>query len=55
MAPECWDDWKGAGQEMDIWSLGCIAYHLLSGQLPFGSGRRAIREVARFQIIIQNL
>lgn len=49
MAPECWDDWKGAGQEMDIWALGCIAYHLISGQPPFGTGRRAIRDVSRFQ------
>ncbi|UZH01154.1 serine/threonine protein kinase (plasmid) [Pantoea anthophila] len=49
MAPECWDDWKNAGQPMDIWALGCIAYHLLNGEPPFGTGRRAIRDVARYQ------
>ncbi|MDO6408681.1 serine/threonine-protein kinase [Pantoea phytobeneficialis] len=49
MAPECWDDWKNAGKPMDIWALGCIAYHLVSGTPPFGTGRRAIRDVARYQ------
>lgn len=47
MAPECWNDWKGAGQPMDIWALGCIAYQLLSGKAPFGIGRAAIFNVAR--------
>jgi serine/threonine-protein kinase len=46
MAPECWDNWKDAGQPMDVWSLGCIAYQLLAGELPFGYGRIAIRNVA---------
>jgi serine/threonine protein kinase len=49
MAPECWDDWKNAGQSMDIWSLGCVAYQLLSGLPPFGSGRTAIMNVAKYQ------
>ncbi|HHQ6617616.1 TPA: serine/threonine-protein kinase [Serratia fonticola] len=49
MAPECWDDWKKAGKPMDIWSLGCVAYQLLSGEPPFGSGRPAIMNVAKFQ------
>ncbi|WP_368930479.1 serine/threonine-protein kinase [Achromobacter xylosoxidans] len=46
MAPECWEDWKAAGQPMDIWALGCITYHLLAGAPPFGVGRAAIRNVA---------
>jgi serine/threonine-protein kinase len=45
MAPECWQDWKGAGQPMDIWALGCIGYHLLTGSPPFGSGASAIGAV----------
>ena len=47
MAPECWLDWKAAGQPMDIWAFGCIAYQLLTGQPPFGVGRSAIFNVGR--------
>lgn len=49
MAPECWSNWRGAGQAMDVWALGCIAYQLLSGELPFGSGRAAIMAVAKLE------
>lgn len=48
MAPECWSNWKGAGQPMDIWALGCISYQLITGELPFGSGRNAIVNI--FQV-----
>lgn len=47
MAPECWIDWKKAGQPMDIWALGCIAYQLIAGSPPFGIGRNAIFNVGR--------
>lgn len=47
MAPECWINWKGSGQPMDIWALGCIAYQLLTGAPPFGIGRAAIFNVGR--------
>lgn len=50
MAPECWSDWKTAAQPSDIWALGCIAYHLLAGDPPFGSGRVAIKNLARAEI-----
>ena len=49
MAPECWVDWKNAGQAIDIWALGCIAYQLLSGVPPFGLGRIAIANVVRVE------
>ncbi len=47
MAPECWADWKNAGQPMDIWALGCIAFQLLAGDPPFGTGRAAIANVIK--------
>lgn len=50
MAPECWSDWRAAGLAMDIWALGCIAYQLVTGTLPFGSGRPAIMALARLEI-----
>lgn len=49
MAPECWDNWKSAGQPMDVWAIGCVAYQLLSGVTPFGSGRPAIINVVKYQ------
>ena len=50
MAPECWKDWKSAGQPSDIWGLGCIAFHLLYGDPPFGAGRSAIMNLARAEV-----
>ena len=49
MAPECFDNWKTAGQPMDIWALGCVAYHVLAGAPPFGSGTKAIYKVAELK------
>jgi serine/threonine-protein kinase len=49
MAPECWANWRDAGQPMDIWALGCIGYQLLTGELPFGSGRNAIVNLVRVE------
>lgn len=49
MAPECWSNWTDAGKPMDIWAIGCIAYQLATGSLPFGSGRPAIMAVARLE------
>lgn len=49
LAPECWVDWKSAGQPMDIWALGCIAFELLAGSPPFGTGYPAIGRVTQVQ------
>ncbi|EJN32241.1 serine/threonine protein kinase [Pseudomonas sp. GM78] len=55
MAPECWVNWKAAGQPMDIWAFGCIAYQLLVGSPPFGMGRAAIFNVGRLSFTGVNL
>jgi serine/threonine protein kinase len=47
MAPECWANWRTAGQPMDIWALGCLAHQLLTGSPPFGTGRAAIANVLK--------
>lgn len=49
LAPECWSNWPGAGQPMDVWSLGAIACHLLLGKTPFGGGAQAIMKMAQMQ------
>jgi serine/threonine protein kinase len=42
MAPEMILTQKQATLPADIWALGAILYHLVSGTLPFGSGLAAI-------------
>jgi len=37
MAPEQWDPTKEVDARADIYSLGVIAYEMLSGRVPFGS------------------
>ncbi|WP_407667064.1 serine/threonine-protein kinase [Myxococcus guangdongensis] len=38
MAPEQWGTPKGVDAKVDVYSLGALAFHLLVGEPPFGSG-----------------
>jgi serine/threonine protein kinase len=42
MAPEMIKSVKKAGMPADIWSLGALAFELISGEKPFGVGYRAV-------------
>jgi serine/threonine protein kinase len=42
MAPEAIESPKDVGSPADIWSLGAMIYQLLTGQLPYGQGLRAV-------------
>jgi serine/threonine-protein kinase len=42
MAPEMVLDPRSAALPADIWALGAILYQLLSGELPFGQGLKAV-------------
>lgn len=45
MAPEAIERPKEVGAPADIWSIGAIMYHLLSGQYPFGQGLKAVPQI----------
>lgn len=45
MAPEAIDTPKQVTQAADIWSLGAMIFHLLTGQQPFGAGLRAVQKI----------
>lgn len=48
MAPECLEDWRSAGFQSDVWSLGAIAYELIAGEPPFGAGVQAVVRVLQY-------
>jgi eukaryotic-like serine/threonine-protein kinase len=45
MAPEAIDTPKEVTRAADVWSLGAMIFHLLTGQQPFGSGLRAVQKI----------
>lgn len=45
MAPEAIDTPKEVTQAADVWSLGAMIFHILTGQQPFGSGLRAVQKI----------
>jgi eukaryotic-like serine/threonine-protein kinase len=42
IAPEMIDRPREAGQPADVWALGAMLYHLVSGHAPFGRGLRIV-------------
>ncbi|MGZ8285514.1 MAG: protein kinase domain-containing protein [Allosphingosinicella sp.] len=47
MSPEMIASVKDASFPTDIWSIGAMAYELLSSRKPFGSGLRAVSKIER--------
>jgi len=45
MAPEAIDTPKQVTQAADVWSLGAMVFHVLTGQQPFGSGLKAVQKI----------
>jgi serine/threonine-protein kinase len=45
MAPEAINTPKEVTQAADVWSLGAMIFHLLTGQQPFGSGLKAVQKI----------
>lgn len=45
MAPEMIDNAGDATAAADVWSLGALLYHLISGKRPFGSGLKAVKRI----------
>lgn len=45
MAPEAIDRPREVGPPADVWSIGAMMYQLITGQLPFGSGLKAVTRI----------
>lgn len=45
MAPEAIDTPKDVTTAADIWSLGAMMFHLITGNQPFGSGLKAVQKI----------
>ena len=51
MAPEAIETPKEVTTSADIWSLGSMMYHMLTGEMPFGSGLRAVKRITAVDIV----
>lgn len=47
MAPEYITDPASVNMPADVWALGAMMYHLLTGDLPYGSGLAAIAKIQK--------
>jgi serine/threonine-protein kinase len=45
MAPEAIERPREVGQSADVWSVGAMMYQLITGQLPFGNGLKAVLRI----------
>lgn len=45
MAPEAIETPREVGPPADVWSVGAMMFHLLSGAPPFGTGLAAVRKI----------
>lgn len=47
MAPEAIERPREVGPPADVWSIGAMIFQLVTGQLPFGSGLKAVMRILR--------
>ncbi|WP_206126737.1 protein kinase domain-containing protein [Burkholderia sp. Ac-20379] len=45
MAPEAIDTPRDVGRPADIWSIGAMMYHLMTGETPYGVGLRVVAKI----------
>lgn len=45
MAPEAIDTPKEVGSSADVWSLGAMMFHIMTGEPPYGTGLRSVRAI----------
>lgn len=45
MAPEAIESPREVGRPADIWSVGAMMYHLMTGETPYGAGLRAVSKI----------
>jgi serine/threonine protein kinase len=50
MAPEAIETPENVGPKADVWSIGAMFYHILTGEFPFGAGLRAVHRILQVDI-----
>lgn len=51
MAPEAIETPDEVSHPADIWSIGAMLYHLLTGEFPFGYGLKAVQKILSNEIL----